>query len=68
MARKPRIHIPSGFYHVILRGNGGQDVFYAKGDRVHLLLLLQQCAERYNYRLHAFCLMTNHIHLLIQVG
>jgi len=28
MARKPRLHVPGGFYHVILRGNGGQDIFY----------------------------------------
>jgi len=29
MARKPRIHIPGGLYHVMLRGNGGQDIFFS---------------------------------------
>ncbi len=68
MARKPRIHVPGGFYHAILRGNDRQDIFYTKGDRAHFLLLLQQGIEKYDCRFHAFCLMTNHIHLLIQVG
>jgi len=68
MARQPRLHIPGGIYHVILRGNGGQDVFFAKGDRTQFPLLLQEGAERFDYRLHAFCFMTNHVHLLIQTG
>jgi len=32
MARKPRIHYPGTLYHVMLRGNGGADIFFAKGD------------------------------------
>jgi putative transposase len=68
MARQPRLHIPGGIYHVILRGNGGQDIFFAKSDRTQFSLLLQEGAERFDYRLHAFCLMTNHVHLLIQTG
>jgi REP element-mobilizing transposase RayT len=68
MARKPRLHVPAGFYHVILRGNGGQDIFFAKADRTKFLLLLQEISERFLCRLHAFCLMSNHIHLVIQVG
>jgi len=68
MARKPRLHVPGGFYHVILRGNGGQDIFYAKEDCSKFLLLLQEGTERFSCRLHAFCLMSNHLHLAIQVG
>ena len=68
MARKPRIHVPGGIYHVLIRGNAGEDVFFDKGDRTRFLLLLQEGTERFSYRLHAFCLMTNHIHLIIQVG
>jgi len=67
MARKPRIHIPGGFYHVILRGNGGQDIFNSKADRSRFYLLIQEGIERYRYRVHSFCLMTNHVHLLIEV-
>lgn len=68
MARKPRIHIPGGLYHVILRGNGGQPVFLADDDLYRFYLLLQEGTIRFGYRIHAFCLMTNHIHLVMQVG
>jgi REP element-mobilizing transposase RayT len=68
MARKPRIHLPGGLYHVIFRGNGGQDVFLADADRYRFYLLLQEGTHRFGYRVHAFCLMTNHIHLALQVG
>ena len=33
MARKPRLHVPGGLYHVILRGNARQDIFFAAEDR-----------------------------------
>jgi len=39
MARKPRIHYPDAVYHVILRGNGGQDIFYSQEDRYRLSTL-----------------------------
>jgi len=68
MARKPRIHYPEAFYHVILRGNGGDDIFYTKADRSRFYLLMQEGVERFGHRIHAFCLMTNHVHLIIQVG
>lgn len=68
MARKPRIHIPGGVYHVMLRGNGGQDIFLSDEDYCRLLLLLQEGTTRFRYRVHAFCFMTNHLHLLLQVS
>lgn len=68
MARKPRIHLTGGLYHVIFRGNGGQSVFLTDDDRYRFYLLLQEGTIRFGYRVHAFCLMTNHIHLAIQVG
>lgn len=67
MARKPRLHVPGGCYHVILRGNGGQDIFLQNEDRFRLYLLLQEGVERFGHRIHAFCLMTNHLHLAVQV-
>ena len=68
MARKPRIHYPGVFYHVMLRGNGGQDIFFSDDDRSHFSLLLLEGVERYSHRIHAFCQITNHVHLVIQVG
>lgn len=67
MARKPRIHYPGAYYHVILRGNGGQDIFNSEADRSRFYLLIQEGIERYGHRIHAFCLMTNHVHLLVEV-
>ena len=68
MARKPRVHFPAALYHVMLRGNGGQDIFFEDADRYRFFLLLQEGVERYGHRILAFCLMSNHIHLAIQVG
>ncbi|MDQ6990912.1 MAG: transposase [Mariprofundaceae bacterium] len=68
MARKPRIHINGGYYHVMLRGNGGTDIFSNDADRYHFFMLLQEGTDRFEHRIHAFCLMDNHVHLVIQVG
>jgi REP element-mobilizing transposase RayT len=68
MARKPRIHSPDAVYHVILRGNGKQDIFFEDQDRYRFYLLLQEGTERFHHKVHAFCLMTNHIHLVVQVA
>ena len=68
MARKPRIHYHGAAYHVILRGNGGQDIFYSKADRSRFYFLLQEGVEKYGHRIHGHCLMTNHVHLVIQVS
>jgi putative transposase len=67
MPRKPRIHYPGAFYHVMLRGNAGQDIFFDAANRSRFLLLLQQGLTRYRQRVHAYCLMDNHVHLLLQV-
>lgn len=68
MARKPRLHVAGGLYHVILRGNARQDVFLTPGDRHFFYELLAEGIVRFGYRVHAFCLMTNHLHLALQVG
>ena len=68
MARKPRLHVSGGLYHVILRGNAGQDVFLSAGDRHFFYELLGEGVSRFGYRVHAFCLMTNHLHLALQVS
>lgn len=68
MPRKPRLHYPGALYHVILRGNACQDIFFEDRDRYRLYLLLQEGVERFGHRILAFCLMTNHMHLAIQVG
>jgi REP element-mobilizing transposase RayT len=68
MARKARLHVAGGVYHVILRGNAGQVIFSDDEDRCRFCLLLQEGAERFDYRVHGFCLMDNHVHLALQVA
>lgn len=68
MARKPRLHIPGALYHVILRGNAQGDIFFGPGDRGVFHDLLAEGVRRFGYRVHAFCLMTNHVHLALQAG
>jgi len=68
MARKPRVHAPGALYHVILRGNDGQNIFFDDKDRTRFYFLLQEGVERFGHRIHAFCLMGNHVHLAIQVA
>jgi REP element-mobilizing transposase RayT len=68
MPRKSRIHYPGALYHVILRGNAGDTVFFDEVDRCRLYLLLQEGTERFGFRIHAFCCMTNHVHIALQVG
>jgi putative transposase len=67
MARKPRLHTPGDVYHVILRGNAQQDVFSDNKDRHRFCTFLSEASARFDHRILAFCLMTNHVHLLIQV-
>lgn len=67
MAHKPRIHVPGGLYHVMLRGNDGQDIFIDDGDRLRLEALVADGIRRYGHRIHAYCWMGNHIHLALQV-
>ena len=68
MARKPRLHVPGALYHVILRGNARQDIFFTAADRFAFYDLLAEGVRRFGYRVHAFCLMTNHVHLGLQAG
>jgi putative transposase len=68
MARKPRLHYTGAVYHVMVRGNGGQNIFADDEDRCRFYLLLQEGVAKFGHRIHAFCLMGNHVHLAVQVG
>ena len=66
MARKPREEAPEAVHHAYARGNGHQAVFLDDDDRVVYLTLLGQVVARYRWRCLAFCLMRNHVHLLVE--
>jgi REP element-mobilizing transposase RayT len=51
MASKPRIHVPGGLYHVILRGNKRQDVFFTPADRLEFYNLPYDGTGRFGYRM-----------------
>ncbi|HKU14469.1 MAG TPA: transposase [Steroidobacteraceae bacterium] len=55
-------------YHVTLRGNHRQDIFFTPGDRRLLTSILTQIIFDCGARVHAYCYMTNHVHALVQVG
>ncbi len=66
MARPLRIEIPGGRYHLTARGNERHDVFRDDPDRHHFIGLLAQLPERFGVLLHAYVLMPNHFHLLLE--
>lgn len=68
MPRKPRQHVPGGIYHLILWGNNRQPLFFSHSDRLDFESLVEGGVARYACRVHAYCWMTNHVHLAVQAG
>lgn len=68
MARPPRLHVPGGLYHVIARGNDRQQIFHAPRDYRAYLRMLASGLQRTDAACVAYCLMPNHLHLLLVVG
>jgi len=66
MSRPLRIEYPHAWYHVMNRGRRGEEIFPDQGDYDLFLKLLRESVQQWNVRVAAFCLMTNHYHLLIQ--
>ena len=66
MARKLRIVFEGAIYHVTVRGNGRQDIFRDDGDRGRFLDQLSEQAGKHGVRLYLYCLMNNHVHLLVE--
>ena len=66
MARPLRIERPGGRYHVTARGNERTHIFKNDTDRFHFLKLLAEQTERFGTRIHAYVLMDNHFHLMLE--
>jgi REP element-mobilizing transposase RayT len=66
MARPLRIEFPGAIYHVTTRGNARQAICLNDTDRLLFLDVLEVVIERFNWLCHAYCLMGNHYHLLIE--
>ncbi|MEL7567512.1 MAG: transposase [Dehalobacterium sp.] len=68
MVRKARQKSESGIYHIILRGINKQSIFESDEDRMKYLQTLERYKELCGYKIYGYCLMSNHIHLLIETG
>ena len=67
MPRKARKHAESGIYHAMLRGIDRQQIFEDAEDYYYFLNILQEVRELCNFKMYAYCLMGNHVHLLLKV-
>lgn len=65
MPRMARQKSSTKVYHVILRGNAKQDIFLEKQDYGKFIKEICNTKEKYQYELYTYCLMTNHVHLII---
>jgi len=65
MARIARVVIPGNPHHVVQRGVRAMDVFYSDADRKLYLKLLSERAKHYGLKFWAWCLMSNHVHLVV---
>jgi len=68
MARRPRLFAPGLLYHVIARGNHRQKTFQTEQDYEAYLERLAKYRQKYGFVLYIYCLMPNHIHLLLEVS
>lgn len=68
MPRYPRQQSATGIYHVMARGIDRSDIFHDRQDRMHYLYTLARAEAEHRLSLHAYCLMSNHVHLLLSEG
>ncbi len=68
MPRPPRLEFPGATYHVTTRGNERKAIFRDDIDRQDFLGMIAHYREKFRFRLLAYCLMTNHVHLAIRTA
>ncbi|MDI6817096.1 MAG: transposase [Actinomycetota bacterium] len=66
MARPLRLEFPGAHYHITARGNERKEIYREQEDYILFLKTLSQAAEEKGWLLHAYCLMPNHYHLLLE--
>lgn len=66
MARKVRIQYPGAIYHVMNRGDHREEIFDDDVDRGCFLETLAECCQKTDFQVHAYCLMGNHFHLVVE--
>jgi len=66
MARKLRVEYPGAIYHVMNRGDRREPIFRVDADRQLFLATLGECCGKTDWQVHAWCLMSNHFHLVLE--
>ena len=66
MPRKLRIQYPGAMYHVMSRGNRRERIFLDDVDRQDFLKTLAEACQKTGWQVHAYCLMSNHYHLVVE--
>lgn len=66
MSRPLRLEFAGALYHITSRGNGRKAIYLEESDFALFLELLNDVCEQYNWVIHAYCLMSNHYHLLLE--
>lgn len=66
MARRKRNWHPAGWFHIVMRGNNRERIFRTPEDMAAFIAAIDECRERYRFTIIAFCIMTNHYHLLVK--
>lgn len=68
MPRRARIAFAGYPHHLVQRGHNRNAVFFSDFDRMDYLGTLQECREMYSLKVYGYCLMTNHVHLIVDPG
>lgn len=66
MSRKPRNQSKTGIHHIMFRGINKQTIFHDKEDYYKFLKIINKTKEKFNFDIFAYCIMPNHVHLLIK--
>ena len=66
MPRKLRVEFPGAIYHVMSRGDRREDIFRDDVDRQDFLKTLAEACQKTGFQVHAYCLMGNHFHLVVE--
>jgi len=68
MPRKPRQKSETGIYHLMMRGINRQNIFEDNEDYLKFIEIIRRYKEKCGFSLYAYCLMPNHVHMLLEVG
>lgn len=68
MARQARIKSMTGIYHVMLKGIDSRNIFMEDEDKMYFMEKMKRAKEKGEFELYAYCLMDNHVHLLLKEG